>query len=314
MTAMTALTVESCITVAGEALVDLVIQPDGEVTATLGGAPFNTARAAARLGAPVTFVGALSTDRFGSLLAAQLTADGVHIASARTDLPTTLAAAEVDGSGAASYRFYIDGTSAPALESGDTAPVSSGIFFTGGLGLVLQPMADTVLAMVDSVDDSTTVVFDINCRPRVVGDRAAYLDRINRLLRRADIVKVSDDDLAYLSPGVDVLDAARHLGAVGGAAVLVTAGASTTSIVAGDGVIEVPVAPLSAPVVDSIGAGDTFGGGLVAWWMASGRGRADVNAVDLQQAVLAAHAAAAIVVTRRGADPPQRAELPDDWV
>ncbi len=312
--AMTATPVESSITVAGEALVDLVIRTDGEVTATLGGAPFNTARAAARLGAPVTFVGALSIDRFGSLLAAQLEADGVHIASVRTDLPTTLAAAELDDSGAASYRFYVDGTSAPALEVGDTEAAGSGIFFTGGLALVLQPMADTLLAMVDSVDDSTTVVFDVNCRPKVVGDRSAYLDRINRLLRRADIVKVSDDDLAYLSPGVDVLDAARQLRAVGGAAVLVTAGASTTSIVTGDGVIEVPVAALGAPVVDSIGAGDTFGGALVAWWLASGRGRADVDAEGLQQAVLAAHAAAAVVVTRRGADPPRRAELSDDWV
>jgi fructokinase len=314
MKAMAATPTESRITVAGEALVDLVIQPDGDVTATLGGAPFNTARAAARLGAPVTFVGALSTDRFGSLLAAQLEADGVHIASARTDLPTTLAAAELDDAGAASYRFYIDGTSAPALEPGDTASIGSGIFFTGGLGLVLQPMADTVLAMVKAVDDSTTVVFDINCRPKVVGDRAAYLDRVNQLLKRADIVKVSDDDLAYLSPGMGVLDAAHQLRAVGGAAVLVTAGASTTSIVTGGRVTEVPVAPLDSPVVDSIGAGDTFGGALVAWWMASGRGRPDVDAKGLQQAVLAAHEAAAVVVTRRGADPPRRAALPDDWV
>jgi fructokinase len=314
MGAMTAAPVESGITVAGEALVDLVIQPDGGVAATLGGAPFTTARAAARLGAQATFVGALSIDRFGSLLAAQLEADGVRIASARTDLPTTLAAAELDDSGAASYRFYIEGTSAPALEPGDTEVAGSGIFFTGGLGLVLQPMADTVLAMVDAVDDSTTVVFDINCRPKVVGNRAAYLDRINRLLKRADIVKVSDDDLAYLSPGVDVLDAAHHLRAVGGAAVLVTAGASTTSIVTGDGVIDVPVAALDAPVVDSIGAGDTFGGALIAWWMASDRGRADIDAEGLRRAVLAAHAAAAVVVTRRGADPPRRADLSDDWV
>ena len=314
MKAMAATPTESRITVAGEALVDLVIQPDGDVTATLGGAPFNTARAAARLGAPVRFVGALSTDRFGSLLAAQLEADGVRVASARTDLPTTLAAAELDDAGAASYRFYIDGTSAPALEPGDTVSIGSGIFFTGGLGLVLQPMADTVLAMVKAVGDSTTVVFDINCRPKVVGDRAAYLDRVNQLLKRADIVKVSDDDLAYLSPGMGVLDAAHQLRAASGAAVLVTAGASTTSIVTGDSVIEVPVAPLDSPVVDSIGAGDTFGGALVAWWMASGRGRPDVDAEGLQQAVLAAHEAAAVVVTRRGADPPRRAELPDDWV
>ena len=101
----------------------------------------------------------------------RLEADGVHIASARTDLPTTLAAAELDGSGAASYRFYVDGTSAPALEVGDTEAAGSGIFFTGGLGLVLQPMADTVLAMVDSIGDAELVVgaelvFSLEQRPR----------------------------------------------------------------------------------------------------------------------------------------------------
>ena len=311
MKPMAATTTESRITVAGEAVVDLVIQPDGDVTATLGGAPFNTARAAARLGAPVTFIGTLSTDRFGSLLAAQLEADGVHIASVRKDLPTTLAAAELDDAGAASYRFYIDGTSAPALELGDTASVGPGVFFTGGLGLVLQPMADTVLAMMKAVDDSTTVFFDINCRPKVVGDRTSYLERVNQLLMRADIVKVSNDDLAYLSPGIDVIDAAHQLRAVGGATVLVTAGASTTSIFGENGLIEVPVAPLGSSVVDSIGAGDTFSGALLAWWMASSRGRSDFE--GLQQAVLAAHQAAAVVVTRQGAEPPRRTELPNDW-
>jgi fructokinase len=301
------------VTVAGESLIDLVIAPDGSVVAKLGGAPFNTARAAARLGAPVTFVGAMSTDRFGSMLAAQLDLDGVAVAAGRTDLPTTLAAAELDESGAASYRFYIEGTSAPALVPGDVGVVEPGILFTGGLGLVLQPMADTVLGLIENADASTLVVVDINCRPKIISDRDSYLVLVRRALARADLVKVSDDDLAYLDPGADSIDAARRLLHDGPRVVLVTAGAEGTSIVTSDGVIEVPVGQLAGPVVDTIGAGDTFGGGLVAWWHAAGLGRDGMTHEALVQAVRAAHAAAAVVVTRPGADPPNRTDLPDDW-
>lgn len=302
------------ITVVGEALVDLVIEPDGSVTAALGGAPFNTAIAAARLGADVEFAGTLSVDRFGGLLADRLEVDGVALAATRSELPTTLAAAELDESGAASYRFYIERTSAPALTIDGVSASSPDIFFTGALGLVLQPMAETVLELVDRCADTTMVVFDINCRPKVIEDRASYTSSVERMVARADIVKVSDDDLAYLSPGIAPIDAARGLLDAGATVVFVTAGASTTSIVTADGVDEVPVPELAAPVVDSIGAGDTFGGALLAWWSRSGLGRNDLSARNLRSAVEAAHAAAGVVVTRRGADPPRPSDLPEDWL
>ena len=113
-------TVRRMILVAGEALIDLVISPSGDVSAALGGAPFNTARACSRLGGDVSFLGAISVDRFGQMLATQLADDGVDLAHAsRVDRPTTLAAAELDEHGAATYRFYIEGTSAPALDRSD---------------------------------------------------------------------------------------------------------------------------------------------------------------------------------------------------
>ena len=303
------------IRVVGEALIDLVIQPDGVVSAALGGAPFNTARAAARLGAAVEFGGTLSTDRFGSMLAAQLVADGVSVTASRTDLPTTLAAAELDDNGAASYRFYIDGTSVPALAA-DATPNSQipvTVFFTGGLALVLQPMAETVLGMIRDADAATLIVVDINCRPKIIGDRDAYLNTVRQALSRADVVKVSDDDLEYFDPGTEPIDAARTLLDDGPKVVLVTAGAAGTSIVTSDGVIEVPIGKLAGPLVDTIGAGDTFGGGLLAWWQAAGLGRTGMTHETLVQAVRAAQAAAAVVVTRQGADPPLRSDLPDDW-
>ena len=307
------------ITVVGEALVDLIVAPDGQVTATLGGAPYNAARAAARLGASTRFAGALSTDRFGTLLAAQLEADGVDTAGAvRSERPTTLAAAELDGGGSATYRFYIDGTSAPDLPAGALGGVLGGVppdpvFFTGGLALVLHPMATTVIQYLEEIGDSTTVMIDVNARPAVVADRADYLAGLVAAVGRADVVKVSDEDLEFLRGDLSVdelLDA-------GVRAVVVTAGAQPTALHHAGGVawIDVPRAP--APIVDTIGAGDTFIGALMASWTGALEGRARrrdelLESAGLEALVAAvdiAHAAAGIVVTRAGADPPTRDEL-----
>lgn len=311
------------IVVAGEALVDLIVTSSGAIDAVLGGAPFNTARAAARLGADVAFVGTLSTDRFGRGLRDALVADGVDVDhAADTDLPTTLALAEIDADGSASYHFYVASTSAPALVPGalgralgrsDGSGDGGDIVFTGGLGLVLEPMAGLIAAEIDELPDEAMVVVDVNCRPAVIADRNAYLDRLAAVVARADVVKVSDEDLAYLEPSAPVDAAAARLLDAGPSAVVVTAGASHTSIVAADGAVDVPVPPSPGAIVDTIGAGDTFGAGLLAWWAARGLRRADVTLETLAAAVAAGHTAAGIVVTRRGADPPHRDELPPDW-
>lgn len=304
------------IVVAGEALVDLVIGPDGEVTAALGGAPFNVARAAARLGGDVEFVGALSDDRFGRSLAARLNADGVGLRFApRTTLPTTLAAAELDAAGSASYRFYLRDTSAPDLRPGSLGalPTDPSFVVTGGLAFVLEPMAGTITGLLDRLAPSTMVVVDVNCRPAVIADRAAYLDTLRRALARADVVKVSDEDLDALAPELDIDDLLT--GAT--EAVFVTSGSAGTTVCTRSTRVEVPVATLADRVVDTIGAGDTFVGAFVAWWSAAGFGRTELGgdgAPDrLAQSVRAAHAAAAVVVTRRGADPPHLHDLPTTW-
>jgi fructokinase len=310
------------IIVVGEALVDLVVDADGSVTAALGGAPVNTSRACGRLGADVSFGGAISVDRFGSMLTAQLAADNVALDLVeRCDQPTTLAVAELDERGAASYRFYVDGTSAPSYSTKleDHRP---DWLFTGGLGLVFEPMADAVEAMLDDRPAGCAVMIDVNCRPRVVDDRDRYLSRMDRVLRHADIVKVSDEDMAYMHPGAAPLDAARALLASGPRAVLLTAGAQSVHVLTAAGAIDVPVP--SVEVVDTIGAGDSFSGGFLAWWsgarwsgaMGSGaRHTVDqLGSLDhLVRAVTAAVAVAAITCTRRGADPPWLHELPGDW-
>jgi fructokinase len=298
------------IVVAGEALVDLVVT-GGAVVAAPGGAPYNVARGCARLGVPTALLAAVSTDGFGARLVEGLAGAGVDDRLLqRTDLPTTLAVAELDARGGATYRFYSAGTSAPSLAA-RPLPEGTAVLVVGGLGLVLDPMAAAVESVVHDAGDDVVVVADLNCRPAAVDDTAGYRARLDRILRRADVVKASDEDLAWLAPSAATpVAAAVALLAAGPPVVLVTAGGTATSIVTAAGVAAVPVAPV--PVVDTIGAGDAFTAGFASWWRAGGRGRADVAGADgdaLVRAVEAAHAVAAVVVGRRGADPPQRAEL-----
>ena len=302
------------IVVVGEALIDLVIDPSGGVESVLGGAPFNTARACGRLGADVAFAGAIGTDLFGSRLAAQLLEDGVTPEFApRVDRPTTLAAAELDEGGAASYRFYISGTSAPELSDPVALPGDVDVLFTGGLGLVLEPMATAVEALIDRVSETDAMVMvDVNCRPLIVPDRDAYVERVRRVVAQADIVKVSDEDLAYLAPGRPPLDAANEILASGPKVVLVTAGGDGVHVVTASGSAVVPVE--SVAVVDTIGAGDSFGAGFLIWWTEGDHETAALSDLDtVTAAVRAANTVAGIVCSRRGANPPWRRELPDDW-
>ncbi len=299
------------IVVGGEALVDLVIGPDGSVTAKLGGGPFNAARTIGRLGGEVAFLGALSHDRFGTLLRAQLLADNVGDSLLQfTDLPTTLASAELDEHGAATYHFYFSETAAPNLHP-LPLPGDLTILHVGTLGMVLQPMASTLEAVVADLDDDVLVVLDPNCRPRVTWDRVGYLARLQRMLQRADVVKVSSDDLDFVASHDH--DAGIRMLLDGGATVVLhTDGGRSVHIHSARAHVEVPVP--SVKVVDTIGAGDAFGGAFAAWWDQAGLGRDDLDDSDaLRAAVVAAVEVAAVSCSRVGAQPPRRDELGGRW-
>ena len=138
------------------------------------------------------------------------------------------------------------------------------------------------------------------------------MSRLERVFAQTDIVKVSDEDLAFLRPGVATRDAARAVLGHGARAVLVTAGASAVYVLTAAGEDEVPVPAID--VVDTIGAGDSFSGGLLAWWSGTGRGMDELDMLDrLVPAVEAAVVVAGVTCTRRGADPPWRHELPAEW-
>ncbi len=300
------------IVVAGEALIDGIVYADGRVRELFGGGPYNTARTVARLGGRVAFLGRLSTDERGQRLRAALRADGVDLRWAdTTGAPTTRADAALDATGQAHYEFSLHGTSASDLSWATVAKaidVVPSAMHIGTLGLVMEPIASVLAEAVTLLPDDTLLMVDPNCRPTAIPDRAAYLDRLGAILRRADVVKVSVDDLAYLAPGRSSGDAAVDLLAMGVRVVLLTDGGRAARIVTADFASTIPVP--SMPVVDTIGAGDAFSGGFVAHWIETGRGREHlVDRAALEQATRFGVVVAGLTCGRAGADPPTAAEM-----
>ncbi len=303
--------IASVIVVAGEALIDLLVRPDGGLSATPGGGPFNTARTIGRLGGRVAFLGCLAADRFGRRLRASLIADGVEPSLVTTtDLPTTLAIAELDEAGAATYRFHTAETAAPALDPRAVAAALASdpsALHVGTLGLVLDPMATALAAGVGQLSGSTLLMIDPNCRPLVIRDRSAYLERLDRILVRADVVKVSTDDLAYLAPGLEPLAAARAILARGPSVVLLTDGGRPLVVLARRETLEIAV-PVEG-IVDTVGAGDAFGGAFLARWIERGLDRTDLaDPAAVREAATMAIEVAHLTCQRPGADPPWRSE------
>ncbi len=301
------------IVVCGEALIDLVPTSDGQQRGTPGGGPFTTARALARLGIPTQFLGRLSTDAFGQQLRDLLTTDGADLSlTSFGPEPTTLAMAQVDRDGHAAYRFVIDGTSAPNLTPQmlptSLAPVVTTLH-VGTLGLVLEPMASTIAGLVGREHNDRLVVVDPNIRPALINGAAGYRERMEAIIAESTIVKASDADVAWLYPGRDLQSAARVLLARGPRLVVVTLGADGAfGVSAGT---EVHVAAPVVEVVDTIGAGDAFGAGLLAWLHDHDRLSRDLHLerAELRAALEFACLVASITCTRAGADPPRRAEL-----
>ena len=305
------------ILVAGEALIDLV--PSSETADSLaahpGGGPFNAARAIGRLERPVAYLGRLSRDRFGQRMEALLAEDGVRLDSiVHTDEPTTLALADVDEQGVARYRFYTEGTAATGLtpEAALAArPDEVQIVHAGTLGLVLDPVADALEAVIERLSGHAMVLIDPNVRPDIIPDPEAYRARLRRVLALSHVVKVSEEDLDWIAPGRRSVDAVRELLEGGPSVGLLTRGPSGALVVTRTAEVAVP-SPRTK-VVDTIGAGDAFGGGFLTYWARAGLSR---DALQDAEAVRAATRFACVVAARTceraGASPPRLSDLDGD--
>jgi fructokinase len=296
------------ILVGGEALYDLVIDGDGGLSGHPGGGPFNTARTIGRLRQPVAFLGRLSTDRLGATHERMLADDGVELGCVvRTAEPTTLALASLDAIGAASWSFYAAGTAAAGLTPADAlaalAPDVAALH-VGTLGLVLEPLATALEAVVERLAGEAMIVVDPNCRPQAIDDPPSFRARLERVLGHSDLVKVSEEDVAWLDPDTSPLAAARALLDRGPRAVLLTRGPDGATVITAGA--DTPVAPVPTEVVDTIGAGDAFGGAFLAWWISHGLGRDDLARHELVvEAARFAAVVAARTVARAGASPPE---------
>ncbi|WP_188110577.1 carbohydrate kinase family protein [Aeromicrobium ginsengisoli] len=299
------------ILVVGEALVDVVVRHDGSRSEHRGGSPANVAVGLGRLGHPVTLATSLGDDPHGRMIDAELTASGVALAPGLfNDRPTSTATAWLDSRGSARYDFDI----VWEPRSLDVLPKASFVH-AGSIAAFLEPGADAVEALIGSVAASTIVTFDPNIRPRLLPDRAAVLARMDRLLPRCDVVKVSDEDLDWLHPGVPPTEVARRWISLGVRLVVLTAGARGSFAVHEAG--EVQVASSVTQVVDTIGAGDAYMSGLLDAFVAgalTGREPSEsVRNLTLAQVRICmqhANTSAAITVGRMGSEPPLRHELP----
>ena len=269
--------------VVGECLVDVVVRPDGTVVERPGGSPANVAVGLGRQGLPVTLVTSYGEDDRGRLLADHLQAS--HVATLVSPAPTSVARAVLDAHGAATYafdlRWSLDGL---ALPEDDWLHV-------GSLGATLEPGASVVRAWVEAFPG--VVSYDPNCRPQLMGDEA--VGQVEALVAHADVVKCSDEDAAFLHPGLPLADLAHRWLGLGPSLVVVTRGADGADAWSPDGSWHVDV-PDGAPVVDTVGAGDAFMSGLL---LALSRDREDVAA-----ALTTAAAIARRTCERVGADPP----------
>ena len=299
--------------IVGEALVDLVPEPDGRLDPRLGGSARNVAIAAARLGASVSYVTGLSTDGFGRRLEEELLDEGIDLScSPRFDLPTPLAVVDLDDEGHADYHFHLADTAALAIGSDDLAclPSDEPLHVSlGAITLATPRVGDALVAMLASHGARTSL--DPNVRAAFLTDPPADADRLDSAVSLVDLVRCSDEDLALLYGDRDVADVAASWLDAGARAVVVTHGSGGATVRTGGAAVE--VAAPDVEVVDTVGAGDTFGAGLLVALDEAGATdgtRLDELDADAWRTALdLAVRAAAVTVSRRGADPPRRDEL-----
>ncbi|MDC7119996.1 carbohydrate kinase [Cellulomonas fimi] len=299
--------------VIGEALIDAVRRPDGSRAEHPGGSPANVALGLGRLGRDVDLLTWLGLDAEGDAVRRHLEASHVRVLQGdRSPARTPVATAHLDGQGVATYEFDLEWD---LPTSWDEPPGDPVVVHTGSIAAVLQPGGTRVAHEVSRRKATSTITYDPNLRPALMGSPAHAQPYVDALVRLADVVKVSDEDLAWLHPGVAPAEIAEEWSRSGPALVVVTHGGEGAFASTSAGArITVPAPKVQ--VADTVGAGDSFMGGLIDGLWSAGllgghRRKAlhDVDTATVERVLERCARIAAITVSRPGANPPTSAEL-----
>jgi fructokinase len=291
--------------VVGESLVDIVRRADGTTVEYAGGSAANVAVALARLGRPVELATSFADDARGAVLARHLNQSAVGLLGDPHQLEhTSTAVATIADDGSASYTFDIE------WRLPEIPEVAPRVVHVCSLGAVMEPGAGDVRRLLERLRPGATVSYDVNARPAVTGTGPIVVRAVEAVVALADLVKASDDDLSELYPGRTVEQSVDRLRGLGAAAVVVTRGARGATWFGADG--RVDVGAVEVEVADTIGAGDTFGAGVIdalAELGAVGGRLPGLGVHEVEGVLRHAARAAAVTVSRPGADPPYRHEL-----
>jgi fructokinase len=294
--------------VVGEVLIDLIPYTDQHL-AIVGGGPANTAKALAKLGVKIYFIDGISTDNYGQMAKAELLSAKVLLDYAQySNKPTCTAKVTLSKSGSASYEFVIEGTATfdfSDLWLPDPQSLKPSLLHIGTLATVIEPGASVLFEWAQSVAQVAPIVFDPNIRPAVLGDRDGYVKKAEKWVAISSAVKVSDEDLNWLFPGKEINEIVNNWIEVGVQLIVVTLG--DKGITAYRKNEQISVDAVKVVVVDTVGAGDTVGAVLVEAIVDNGLDRltGEVLKTMLKRAVKAA----AITVSRTGANPPSKDEI-----
>jgi len=307
------------LTVIGEALVDVVSRSGEQPRAHVGGSPMNVAVGLARLGHDVQFLGRYGRDEYGRQVADHLTGNGVRLPFDADALPTSVAQATLDETGAASYDFQLDWSLDVSPERIDELLRDTDALHAGSIGAMLEPGATVVGQALERARGHALISYDPNCRPSIIPDSSDARARAEKIVALSHVIKASDEDLLWLYPHRSIEDSARAWLKAGARLVVVTRGVMGPWAVSrgtGRDGVEVPAARVT--VADTVGAGDSFMAALLSGLAdrnilgpTAASALDELDSAQLTELLRHAAAAAGVTVSRSGADLPTRADLID---
>ena len=315
----------------GEVLIDMVrTSLPGRIDSFIplpGGSPFNTAITIGKLGVPVSFLGRFSGDFFGEMLLKRLRDNHVmEDLVIKSDLNTTLAFVKLEKGKEPRYIFYTEGTANRSLNTDDLpkkTPADTHCIVFGSIAMTMEPIVTAIQtlilrenALLSQGKPAPVISFDPNIRPIMINDKKSYVSRMEKWISASTITKISADDFSFIYPGLEPEKALQKILTMGPRLAICTLGSkgALALLRRNDGSVTRVEAPvIDLPIVDTIGAGDTFHGAFLAWLeMNDKMSRSSLAALtetELYDALFFANKAASIVCSRQGAEPPTLREV-----